>query len=166
MSHDAMRSDMIPERRKEAIERYVLAHASGFQSEACPADVRRGKVGTCFDTSMLNALYGKYAYVEGLAKDVRTGEWLLHGWVTDRSRVYAYDPTWRAVIYAENGGEVLVPVPTTYRGIVLDMRRVAEFVRATGYASVIANAWRAPELAREALPDRDGSLEDLMTMPV
>lgn len=153
--------------RRKMIEAYVLMYAAPFTPTECPGDVRHGKVGTCFDTSMVNALRGKYRYVEGVARDIRTGEWMLHGWLTgERAGMErpAYDPTWRIVI--ENGGaRVIAPIPTAYQGIVLDTSAVASFMLETGYASVIANAWRAPELARRILPGKGELFEALMREP-
>lgn len=115
----------------------------------CPADIKRGSVGECFDQSTVVALDGKYHYVEGIA--LRPGtedDWILHAWLTDESGKLAYDPTWRAY-----GPDTLErAVPTTYIGVEMPIEDVARFMLSTRYASLFANAWRMPDLADAACP--------------
>lgn len=107
-----------------------------------PADIPRGKLGTCFDSCTVIALDQKYRYVEGIARDPRDRDnWFLHAWVTDG--VYAYDPTWQAF----NPEGVEIPVPTIYFGVEMPIEAVARFMMKTKYSSIFANRHRAPDLA-------------------
>lgn len=114
----------------------------------CPDDIKRGDVGTCFDTSTVQAIDGKYTYVEGIALHPVTGEWILHAWLTDDSGKLAYDPTWQAF----DKGAVEIPVPTKYVGVAVEMESLVHFMLETRYASIFANGWRYPELADLAIP--------------
>jgi hypothetical protein len=128
------------------VEQYLLKHGTRYTPIVPPEDVIRGKLGTCFDTSILNAIVGgKYRYVEGMAFSRTMGVWCLHAWLTDGE--HAIDPTWRAY---DNGEEM--PMPTVYIGIELETKAVAKFMLATEYQGVIANAWRSVKVAMHALP--------------
>lgn len=111
-----------------------------YKPGIAPEPIQRGPIGTCFDTSIINAMRGPYRYVEGLAK-LSGGPWILHAWITDG--VHAYDPTW----LADKDG-IDHPVPAIYFGKEMDHRAVAEFMLSTKYCGVFANAWRDPRTAQ------------------
>lgn len=141
-------SEKVPKR----IVDYVLENGFHYVSTVCPDDVKRGPIGTCFDTAMVNALGGKYRYVEGLAKNKKTGEWMLHGWIAGGQMMHeAYDPTWKCVVQMKDGSEILVAVPTEYVGIEMDTMLMVKFMMKTKYCSVLANGWRAPKEAAAVL---------------
>lgn len=131
----------------EELIMYIVERGKEYAPALCPDDIHRGAVGSCFDTSTVNALEKKYRYVEGVVTHPKTGEPVLHAWLTDGIR--AYDPTWRA--FDNDGKEI--PVPTEYIGIEMPIEDVARFMLSTKYASILANAWRNPELARAASPE-------------
>lgn len=129
-----------------AIVEFVLRHGKRYKPAVCPAFVVRGEVGTCFDTSAVNALNGKLRYVEGIVMHPKySGVKILHGWLTDGE--HAFDPTWRA----EKEG-VEQPVPSTYIGVEMEIVDVARFMMSTKYACVLANAWRDPLAAADVHP--------------
>lgn len=134
---------------------FFMKHGKQYTPALLPADIKRGAVGTCFDTSAVNALDRKYRYVEGIAMSPRSYDWILHAWLTDGER--AYDPTWRAL----NAQGEEVPVPSAYVGVELEIEAVAGFMLSTEYASVLANAWRDPEQARAILPTKCPILKGL-----
>jgi hypothetical protein len=121
-----------------------------------PADIPRGNTGDCFDHCLLIAAKcdydgnKKYRYVEGMARDPLTGDWILHAWLTDAHGVNAYDPTWKA---HDNAGAER-PVPTDYRGVAMATQLVVRFVTETEYKSVFANYSKAPRLAKQAIASR------------
>jgi len=129
------------------ILKYLTKYGKVYKSKVCPQNIKRGEVGDCFDTCTVNALKTEYYYVEGMARDPRNGEWILHAWLTDVKDKHAYDPTWRNVVEGKEK-----PVPTEYIGITISIEKLAKFLRESGYKSVIANGWRAPHIAKEMLP--------------
>lgn len=123
----------------------------GKKYEACPvpAGLIRGEVGSCYDTCLMACLLHPHLrYVEGLARNPLTGEWILHAWVTDSENKLAFDLTWKA-INNETNQEVFIP--TDYIGVKMDTKKVIEFVKKTEYKGILANRGKDPELVREIL---------------
>lgn len=125
-----------------------MKHGKQYIPALPPKSMHRGIVGDCFDICLVNALTNPaLRYVEGMAMNPKVeGEWILHAWLTDGE--HAFDPTWKA--FTEDNEEV--PLPTYYIGFEMETPKVAAFVKATGYKSVVDNSWRNPELAKNALP--------------
>ena len=123
----------------DELEATIRRLGKSYTPALLPSDIIRGKLGFCFDTSVMVAFTsrGKYRYVEGMAQDpAQDGKWILHGWVTDG--VHAFDPTWQAL--DDNGNQQILPVE--YIGIELPMAEVLRFMRKTGYQGVLANQAR------------------------
>lgn len=135
----------------------IIKFGKHYTPALLPPDLRRGRVGWCFDDCIIQLtnefLATKYRYVEGIAMDTlhyrETGEesWVLHAWLTDGK--YAYDPTWQAF----DDDNIERPCPTVYIGIEMDRTAVMRFMASTKYQGVISNGWRNKALARAALPD-------------
>lgn len=120
------------------VPKYVLdfleKNGKRYYSLPSPTYIIPGEIGTCFDTCVLNALkYPQLKYVEGIAMNPHTGEYLLHAWLTEDGE-HAYDPTWRAVLANKQ-----VPIPTVYFGFEMDTNLVIDFMRSTKYCGVFAN---------------------------
>lgn len=140
------RGDDVPE---DLVE-YVLRHGKEYIPAVRPNDLSIGQLGMCFDQSMLNAIKGKYRYVEGIAQHPHESyRWMIHAWVTDG--VYVFDPTWRRVDRATKKEVPLSMIK--YVGIEMDVRKVAQFMGETEYMSVLANGWRLPEVVKEIMPE-------------
>lgn len=132
----------------ETFAKFIFSRGKQYRPANLPADIPRMKLKMCFDNAVSIAIDGKYRYVEGLTRDPRTRDrWVLHAWLTDDSGV-AYDPTWGQLTPVG-----FAPILTDYIGIEMPTERVAAFMLGTEYASVFANAWRDPALARECLAD-------------
>lgn len=125
-------------RSLEIITEKVLIHGKKYVPAQCPKDLIRGKIGNCFDHTLLMALdHPHYKYVEGIAKRPTTGDWVLHAWLTDG--VHAFDTTW-GMLFKDG---TWLPIPTVeYIGIEIDARAMADFLLATQYKSVLHNGWR------------------------
>jgi hypothetical protein len=130
---DAIRSMMQGGRAKE------------YEPMLYPEKLPRMPVGTCFDSCFQLAQQYGYGYVEGLARPAHLDGWILHAWLTDGE--HAIDPTW--IAFTSKKKQVLLPVE--YIGIEMDIKHVAQFVNDTGYQGVLANKWRAPELAERII---------------
>lgn len=142
-----MKSDSWDE--KIVIE-FVYSSGKVFTPAVVPEDIRRGKVGDCFDTSLLNAVHNrKYRYVEGIAMHPTLHRYVFHAWLTDEEGENAYDPTWRVML----GNQLEMPMITTYIGFPIGIDEIAKFVSTTEYKSVLANGWRNPELAQKCIPE-------------
>ena len=129
----------------KTLEKYFKKNGKPFIPEDLPDDIQMGRVGDCYDTSAIIATRRKYRYVEGLARNPLTGEWILHAWVTDG--LYAYDPTWFTVCDGKH-----LKVKTDYIGIEMDIETVALFMGKTGYKAIVANHWRNREISKKMLP--------------
>ncbi len=128
--------------------KYIEDNGKPYKPTLVPAGVLRGAVGDCFDTCMIAVVaHPSLRYVEGIARNPETKEWILHSWVTD-GKGAAIDLTWRAINKDTNEE---IPVPTSYIGVEMDTKLLVEFVRATGYKSVLSNYWRNPEIANKIL---------------
>lgn len=128
--------------------RYILTRGKPYKPGILPAKIKRGPVGQCGDTCVINALlHDDMRYVEGLASSPsEPHKWTMHAWLTDGT--YAYDPTWRC--YDENNKDYTLPV--TYLGFEMPIVDVAEFMLKTRYQGVIMNAWKEPKMAKKLLP--------------
>lgn len=131
---------------KRKIE-YFVKHGTRYEATICPGIIIRGRVGDCFDASLMNVLVNGFTYVEGIAKNPLNGEWIHHAWVTDGTGK-AYDPTWKLL---KHGVEVLLP--TEYIGIPLKTKPLIAFIRETEYKGLFENGWRNPMHFAQALPD-------------
>lgn len=133
-----------------AIQQYIMKHGKQYQPATCPEYIKRGEVGDCFDTCVLNLLTNKHLrYIEGLAAHpFEENVWILHSWLTDEKGEVAYDPTWMN----NYNGEAL-PVLTIYMGIEIPTDTLLKFMRTTEYKSIMANGWRNREIADTVLPD-------------
>lgn len=131
----------------DLIAEYIFANGKSFRPGKFPDDLLRGKVGDCFDTSIMNAIRNeKYKYVEGYAQHPMFKDmWILHAWLTDGEQ--AFDPTWTQVIAGKH-----YPVQTQYIGLEMDTHAVGKFMLATKYKAVIANGWRNKKAAEKVLP--------------
>lgn len=121
----------------------VVMWGKKYKPAILPADIKRGKLGMCFDWCALQTaeLNPKYRYVEGIASSPEdNNQWILHAWMTDG--VHAFDPTWSAT-QDFSGKEV--PMPSEYIGIEFNIFQVFNFMKLTGYQGLLANRWRAPE---------------------
>jgi hypothetical protein len=124
----------------------IYTKAKRYKPSRLPDDIEEGDIGDCFDHCLLQAVKscGKYQYCEGMA--LVGGKWIHHAWLTDREKIYAYDPTWKMIV--PEG----VPIPgyvIYYVGAVLNLDLVTEFVIKTGYKSPIANADKDRDLAHK-----------------
>jgi len=142
-------------RSLEIITEKVLIHGKKYIPAITPSELQRGRIGDCFDWTLVQALmnYPKYKYVEGIAKRPTTNDFVLHAWLTDG--VHAFDLTWgmyfgKSKEEAEKAGRVL-PLPIDYIGIEMDAKDVAEFYRATQYKSVLHNGWRDEQRSEKLL---------------
>lgn len=134
------------ETREARVAAFIIKYGKQYKPAFLPKDIKRGKLKTCFDTCLVQALDGKYRYVEGLAKNPRKkDDWILHAWLTDGR--HAFDPTW----YAADPLGFEMPVPTIYIGIEMPTRPVAMFIQATEYTGIFANSWRDPERAKQII---------------
>lgn len=120
--------------------------------EVPPKNIVRGKVGDCYDTSMVNVMEsflqgGSLKYVEGIARHPETDEWILHAWLFDTDKGVGYDPTWKVIFMGEER-----PVPTEYIGIDIPIEVFSRFVGETQYKCLLENSWRAPHLVEPYLP--------------
>lgn len=134
----------VPQELKE----YMTTHGRQYVPALLPKEIRRGKVKTCFDTCVKNAIDNNetFRYVEGIALHPNKQIWILHAWLTDG--VHAYDPTWQAFDHEQN--EVVLPV--TYVGIELPLKPVGQFMLKTKYCGVIANSYMLPEFVNSFMP--------------
>lgn len=129
---------------QEFIEK-ILKEGKRYIPAVLPRAIRRGKLGRCYDNSIVPALATGYRYVEGIAESPKMrGIWVLHAWLTDG--VFAYDPTWEPGKHKEKE----IPIATTYIGVEMQADAVARFMLRTEYAGIFANAWRDQDLARDA----------------
>lgn len=135
----------------DAIVELVLREGRTYKPAALPPDLKRGRLGDCFDSALIQAVSSrdKYTYVEGIAEHPeQPGQWIVHAWLTDGE--HAFDPTW----YIRLGATEL-PLDTRYVGIPMRNRDVAEFVTTTEYKSILANGYRNQKLADKALHSLD-----------
>lgn len=131
---------------QKGLEKLIFNIGRVYIPEDLPDDIPYKQLHHCFDDCAVIALQGKYRYVEGLARNPMTGEWILHAWLTDHTGIVAYDPTWKAI---KNGKAMAVQ--TRYIGVQMNIMNVAKFMMETKYQGVFANAWRSPELARKII---------------
>lgn len=127
---------------------FVRRHGHEYIPSLLRDDMHRGPINHCFDNCTVAALAskGKYQYVEGITEDPRErGRWIHHAWISDG--LHAYDLTWQAL----DSNNVEVPMPSRYIGIPMSAERVAAFMIATQYASVLANRKKNEKLALEAI---------------
>lgn len=110
-----------------------------YEPALLPPDIDRGPLGSCFDTCHINIMFNaKYQYVEGMATDADTGEFLYHSWLTDGD--HSFDPTWKAT--DNRTGKEAAPAMIRYIGIPIPGAFVTYFVQHTGYAGVLGNRHR------------------------
>lgn len=126
---------------------YIKENGFNYRPAVPPGILIRGQVGDCFDASIMNVLANGFTYVEGIAKNPLTGEWIHHAWVTDGS-AKAFDPTWKMSMHG-----IEVAMPTEYIGIPLKTTAVLNFMRETEYKALFENGWRNMKLFRQALPN-------------
>ena len=126
------------------IKRYIEQHGKEYIPTVAPKYMERGKVGECFDASLLAAYKYNLKYVEGLAYNPINKRWILHAWVSDGK--HAFDLTWRAY---KDGVEV--PMPTKYYGVELDKYLVAEFIKKVGYNCILKSGYRNKTIAQKIL---------------
>ncbi len=133
------------------IIKYITDNGKEYDPHQIPEGILdiRGEVGDCYDTCLLAVVkYPHLRYVEGLARNPLTGEWILHAWVTDEDDKLAFDLTWKAV-NKETKQEIFIP--TTYIGVQMNTKLVVEFVKTTEYKGVFANHFRNPDLMKRLL---------------
>jgi hypothetical protein len=130
--------------------RRIQKFGKEYKPALLPPDLRRGRVGWCFDDSIIQLtdekLRQKYRYVEGIARSTPDEPLTLHAWLTDG--IHAYDPTWWA-FGLQNEPRV---VPGFYLGIEMPALDVMRFMSATTYQGVISNGWRNKPLAKKCVP--------------
>ena len=144
--------------KKELID-WIVRTGKYYTSALLPNDIERGEIGECFDTCALRVAHhvfvkgkAKYRYVEGVAMcfagtdrlDKLKGIWVLHAWLTDG--VHAFDTTWLTL--NPQGKEVAMPA--IYVGFEMKIKQVVDFMAKTKYQGILANGWRAPELAEKS----------------
>lgn len=141
-------------RTLEIITEKVLIHGKKYIPAIVPSELERGKVGDCFDWTLVQAVLNpKYKYVEGIAKRPSTGDWVLHAWLTDGK--HAFDLTWGSYFgksreEAIRQGRVL-PCPTEYIGIEIETKGVVDFYKNVQYKSVLHNGWRDEKRSEKLL---------------
>ncbi len=124
------------------IETIIERYAKEYKAALLPDGLKYGEPGDCFDYCTLLVLNNpEYTYVEGVASDPKTGNWLVHSWITDG--VHAFDPTWRTT--KNDTGEYVV-MPSKYYGIPFKRMDLFEFIAKTKMKSVLHNRGLAPEL--------------------
>lgn len=123
----------------------IHTHGKRHYGAVLPKELPRGRIGDCFDHCILLAMmFPQYRYVEGIAKVPNKKDWIYHAWLTDEKGEVAYDPTWHAKDESEEDvGTFMIH----YIGVVMDTKKVADFMLETKYKAVLKNYWRAPELA-------------------
>ena len=133
---------------EEEMFEVVMIHGKQFKPAILPSEIKRGKMGDCFDVCILNAMNNKkYKYVEGFVRNPKDKDhWIMHAWLTDGE--HAFDPTWIAL---DKRDKKEIPIPTIYVGIEMNTMKVAEFLLEVKYKSVLANGWRNRKLASEIL---------------
>lgn len=105
----------------EFSDEMMYKYAKPFAGSVLPEDITRGKLGDCFDCSLIQATRNpKYKYVEGFVYSMKEKDWIHHAWLTDEKEENAYDPTW----YAVNGQGKEMPVPYLYLGVVMDTKKL------------------------------------------
>lgn len=135
------------------VEGYCLnsPNAQQFDPRPCPPRTLFGKIGKCFDTSLLNALKNTdLFYVEGVAFSIIDKCWVHHAWLTDKKGKVCYDPTWHLQDKITKERKVY---NSAYFGVKMDTDFMIEFVRSTGYNSVFAHGWRNKRLLQELIKD-------------
>lgn len=127
------------------IESFLFKKGKFYVSHELPKDIKYRELHKCFDNALITSVKsgGKYKYVEGLAINILTGEWLMHAWLTDGIEAKCFDNTWRI---QDNKGNVF-PMQTIYLGIEMEQDDLVKFRLDTEYQGVFANAWRSPKLA-------------------
>lgn len=131
--------------------RRIIKFGKEYKPALLPPDLRRGRVGWCFDDSIIQLtdpeLRKKYSYVEGIARSTPAEPLVLHAWLTDGE--YAYDPTWYAF------GLMNEPriMPAYYVGIEMPALDVMRFMSATEYQGIIGNGYRNKKLAQKCVPE-------------
>lgn len=126
---------------KEPVDPYIKMmvedHGKYFIPAKLPRNIKRGRIGDCFDTCMDNLIrdQGSFGYVEGIA--TTGGQDYYHSWITDSYGRYSYDPTWFAI--DNKTGEETAPHTTTYKGLIFWPPDVFWFVRATTFKGVLIN---------------------------
>lgn len=129
----------------QRIKEYVELHGFPHKPALLPEKIIRGRVGDCFDCCIINALRNPdLKYVEGIARNPLTGDWIYHAWLTNGRD--AFDPTWRMILAGEEH-----PMKTEYIGIQMETNDVAAFMQATQYKAVLENGWRDPDTANQCL---------------
>ena len=121
-----------------------------FIAVELPEDIKRGELGKCFDNALLEAVRsdGKYTYVEGFVYTPTTKEWLHHGWLTDELGILAFDPTWKAE--GKDKKEFgMHQAGFIYIGVIMDTKKVMDFVLDTEYCSVFDNYKKNVKLANK-----------------
>lgn len=138
-------------RTLEIITEKILIHGKKYVPAIVPSELKRGKVGDCFDWTLVQAMLNpKYRYVEGIAKRPSNGEWVLHAWLTDGE--HAFDLTW-GMYFGKSVQEakVIIPCPTEYIGVEMDTMGVVDFYRNVQYKSVLHNGWRDEQRSEKLL---------------
>lgn len=135
------------------VRKYVLQHGNKYLPGYAPPCMKRGDVGDCFDSVMVNVLnnQSELRYVEGYAKHPHLDTWIHHAWCTNREGVKAFDPTWGMKINSDQSNTVY-PVWTEYIGFEIPIGRLMDFIIDTEYKAILANAPRNLTLAGNALP--------------
>lgn len=130
------------------IEDLIERLGKSYEPALLPKDIRRGRLGNCFDECALASMNsrGQYRYVEGVAIAAMDNKPVLHAWLTDGKK--AFDPTWRAT---DKTTDKDVAFPGVYFGIEMDIRLVMQFMLETGYQGVLANGHRSPQLIEKIL---------------
>lgn len=130
--------------------RRIARFGKEYEPALLPADLKRGRVGWCFDNSIIQLtdpdLRKKYRYVEGIARATPDEPLTLHAWLTDG--IHAFDPTW----WAFGLHNELRIMPGYYCGIEMDAIAVMEFMFETEYQGIISNGWRNRKLADRCVP--------------
>lgn len=132
-------------RSLEIIIEKVLIHGKKYIPAIVPDNLVRGRVGDCFDHTLVQALESGFQYVEGIAKRPTTNDWVIHAWLTDG--IHAFDLTWGMYF---GKGKVL-PLPTEYIGIEISKHGMASFCLKTKYKSVLHNGWRNEDMSEKLL---------------
>lgn len=123
------------------IIKMLYTYGKRYKSAALPEDIKLGKMGRCFDNTIMSVVENrpKYKYVEGVAIDPEDGQTVYHSWLTDGDN--AFDNTWRIT---REDKYINVPLPFLYLGIEIPTLIVVDFLKTVKRGGVMWNLHEHP----------------------
>lgn len=137
-------------KREWAVIEFVLKHGKPYAPQELPAELKKyatRKLGTCYDTSLRAAVLTGKDYVEGFVLVPETQEIIPHGWIGEKHK--AFELVFHGV---DKQGKITRQLPFIYYGIAVQPKKALDFFVGTEYQGILMNAWRDPELAKQAIP--------------